>query len=97
MATQRQCELALERFEDDLSARRNVVGLGIVAEDEEGNSRGRALGVYVLKKVPLEKLSAKDRLPKTVTVSKAGTDVVVPVRVIESGAIVAEPVDSLRG
>lgn len=71
MATQKQCEIALEQFADALSRLKNVVGLGVVQADDEGNRRNCAVGVYVKKKVPIAKLSAKDLCAQIVGLSSA--------------------------
>ena len=52
MATQRQAELALDLHEDDLSRRKNVVGLGIVPVDDDKPQGKLAVAVYVKKKCP---------------------------------------------
>jgi hypothetical protein len=40
MATQSQCERALDLFEEELTRRKNVVGLGIVpAQDDDDASK----------------------------------------------------------
>ena len=71
MATQVQCEHALELFESDLSRHKNVVGLGIVPanDDQPGSSRRDfAVAVYVKKKVPADRLPAKDLVPDSLTI-----------------------------
>ncbi len=97
MATQKQCEIALEQFADALSRLKNVVGLGVVQADDEGNRRNCAVGVYVKKKVPIAKLSAKDRAPKSLDFHQHGAQGSVPVRVIEQGAVELESTDGMRG
>jgi hypothetical protein len=88
MATEAQCKRALDLFEEDLSARKNVVGLGIVPATDEAGKGGKpqmAVAVYVTKKVPENKLAAKDLVPKTLQVRTARGEVTVPTRVIEEG------------
>ena len=94
MATQAQCERALGLFEEELSRRKNVVGLGIVPADDEPRSgrRGLAVGVYVKKKLPANRLSEKDRVPETLSVPGRSGPVHVPTRVIEQGEVRLEAV-----
>jgi hypothetical protein len=93
MATTPQVKRALNHFENELANRKNVVGLGIVPEDEErGRSAKMAVGVYVTKKVDRKKLSAKDLLPKSLKISGRAGTVRIPVRVIEQGPVSLEPV-----
>jgi hypothetical protein len=92
MATTPQIKRALEQFENDLSSRKNVVGLGIVPEDEKGNGGKMAVAVYVTKKVDPKKLSPKDLLPKSLEIRGRAGAVKVPVRVIEQGKVELEPV-----
>jgi hypothetical protein len=93
MATTPQIKRALDRFETDLSNRKNVVGLGIVPEKEEGKSSGKmAVGVYVTKKVDPKKLSPKDLLPKSLKIRGRAGAVKIPIRVIEQGKVELEPV-----
>jgi hypothetical protein len=91
MASETQCKRALEIFEGDLTKRRNVVGLGIVPAEQYGERRsGRrdcAVGVYVTKKLPANRLSAKDLVPEVLRLRGKKGDVEVPTRVIESGEI----------
>jgi hypothetical protein len=90
MATQAQCERALDLFEDELSRRKNVVGLGIVPAEEESGAGGRdclAVAVYVKKKVPASRLSEKDLVPETLAVPGRNGPVHVPTRVIEQGEV----------
>lgn len=92
MATTPQCKRALDQFETQLSNRKNVVGLGIVPEAEGGNDPAKsAIAVYVTRKVPDAKLSAKDLLPKSVKIRGRAGEIEVPVRVIEQGKVELEP------
>jgi hypothetical protein len=92
MATTPQIKRALEQFENDLSSRKNVVGLGIVPEDENGKGGKMAVAVYVTKKVDPKKLSSKDLLPKSLAIRGRAGAINVPVRVIEQGKVELEPV-----
>jgi hypothetical protein len=91
MATQAQCEHALDLFEDELSRRKNVVGLGIVS-DEEAQSKGCRVAVYVKKKEPAGKLSKKDLVPETLTVPGHDGPIQIPTKVIEQGEVRLERV-----
>ena len=97
MATQSQCKRALNLFEEELSRRKNVVGLGIVpvAEDVESASGRRrlAVAVYVKKKVKANQLSEKDLVPRTLHLPGRKKPVLVPTRVIEQGKVRLEAVD----
>lgn len=86
MATTAQAKRALETFEADLAARKNVVGLGIVPVSETENSNGAmAVAVYVKRKVPLAKLKASDVVPKELLLDGRTRKVAVPTRVIDAG------------
>jgi len=92
MATESQCEKALDFFEEQLSQITNVVGLGIVPA-KEGRERGPrdcAVAVYVKKKVPANRLAAKDLVPTTLTLPGSKRDVEIPTRVIEQGEVELE-------
>lgn len=96
MATQLQAERALDLFEAELSARKNVVGLGIVpADDDEMGTgkKGLAVAVYVKKKVPASRLAQKDLVPETLSVPERTGEVQVPTRVIEQGEVRAEEME----
>lgn len=82
MAQPSQVRRALDLFGDELTGKKNVVGLGRVP-DESGE--GWCLAVYVEKKVPMEELAAADRVPKTLEVPGGGATVSVETRVIEQG------------
>ncbi len=90
MATEAQCKQALDQYEEQLGTRKNVVGLGIVPLEEENKLAGRrglAVGVYVKKKVALDRLAAKDRLPEELEVKQRSGVVKVPIKVIEQGEV----------
>ncbi len=90
MATQVQCQRALELFESELSKRRNVVGLGIVPADEDKAGIGRrdcAVAVYVKKKVPEHRLPERDMVPASLTIPGRKGPVQVQTRVIEQGEV----------
>ena len=83
MATEAHCRRALDLFEDQLSQRKNVVGLGIVpANDESPFGRGR---MAVAKKLPTNRLSKEDVVPDMLRVPTRKGIVEVPTRVIEQG------------
>jgi hypothetical protein len=93
MATQSQCERALDLFESELSRRKNVVGLGIVPIDHEKSGPGRqdcAVAVYVKKKVPAHRLSEKDLVPDSLTISGRSGPIQIRTRVIEQGKVQLE-------
>lgn len=73
---------ALDLFGDELTRKKNVVGLGRVPA-ESGD--GWCLAVYVEKKVPPEELAAADMVPKTLEVPGGGDKVSVKTKVIEQG------------
>lgn len=94
MATEAQCERALEANEGRLGLLPNVVGLGIVPEDEDDpTSRSLAVAVYVTKKIPKEELEPGERIPGTLGIpggrGHPGSRR-VPVRVIEQGEVELE-------
>jgi hypothetical protein len=90
MATRSECQRALALYEEDLSRRRNVVGLGIVpcspliqlARHDE-----LVVAVYVSRKVPAEQLNPEDMLPRVLRVRDRGETIEVPVQVIQQGPI----------
>jgi hypothetical protein len=89
-ATAKQCNQALDQYEQELGRRKNVVGLGIVPAEEDGESSGRqkmAVAVYVKKKLPEDRLAAKDVIPPTLEVRSGKRVVRVPTRVIEQGKV----------
>jgi hypothetical protein len=89
MATQPQAKRALEKFEEELSGRANVVGLGVVpASDDEGD--GMAVGVYVRKCIPSKRLPAADRIPDVLEIRGRDQTIEVPTRVIELGEVALE-------
>jgi hypothetical protein len=90
MATQIQCERAVELFESELSRCKNVVGLGVVAADEDKSRSGQrdcALAVYVKKKVPANRLLEKDLVPESLTISGRNGPIQIRTRVIEQGEV----------
>lgn len=97
MATEAQCERALEANEDRLGSLPNVVGLGIVQEDEDDpTSHGLAVAVYVTKKVPKGELKPEERVPPTLIIPsryEGDRSRQVPVRVIEQGEVELESFD----
>ncbi len=90
MATEKECEEALELYEKVLSKRRNVIGLGIVPLEEGEGEEDLAVAVYVEKKVPESKLAPGDRIPRTLEVRKKRRKRKVPTRVIEQGPVSLE-------
>jgi hypothetical protein len=93
MATERQCVIALDEYEEELAARKNVVGLGVVPLAEDDGARGAAkmaVAVYVKKKLPLDRLAEKDVVPATLKVRQGKRIVRVPTRIIEQGTVVKE-------
>jgi hypothetical protein len=96
MATQAQCERALDLFEAELSRRKNVVGLGIVPVEGDASGSGRrglAVAVYVKKKVPTGRLHEKDVVPETLLVPGRNGPIHVPTRIIEQGEVRLEAAD----
>ncbi len=93
MATKAQCERALDLFEDELSNRKHVVGLGIVPMNEKKPSGGKdlAVAVYVKKKLPPERLKSKDLVPETLALPGRRGVVHIPTKVIEQGEVRLEP------
>jgi hypothetical protein len=92
MATSAQCKRALDLFQDDLSSRKNVVGLGIQAANEN-HPRGQdmAVVVYVSKKFPRAKLRRTDIVPKELVIQGRSGTQTIPIRVIEQGVVHLEP------
>lgn len=94
MATQAQCQKALDLHEQALSNRRNVVGLGIVPVEDVTKHPGRldlAVAVYVKKKLPKSRLAVQDIVPEELEVRGKSGVVKVPTKVIEQGEVRLEP------
>lgn len=89
MATRRQAERAVDQHERALSALPNVVGLGVQPADEP-DAPGYQVAVYVARKVPQAQLGPGEAVPEAVEVSDGGTQVSVPVTVIETGEFAFE-------
>ena len=64
-----------------------MVGLGIVPKHDGVAEDGMAIGVYVSKKLPQDRLSADDRVPDSVEIPGKKNSVTVPTRVIEEGEV----------
>jgi hypothetical protein len=90
MATERQAKRALDVFANSLTQCPNVVGLGIVPRDDRGSRDGMAIGVYVSKKVPEDRLSADEIVPEHLEIQGKSGSVLVPTRVIEQGEVQLE-------
>jgi len=79
---------ALDLFGDELTRKKNVVGLGKVPSE---SGKGWCLAVYVEKKVPPEELAAADLVPKTLEFPGAAAEA-VETQVIEQGQPMLETV-----
>lgn len=91
MATQQNCEAALDEHEDRLSALPNVVGLGITSLDEANPEyQDLAVAVYVSQILPKDQLEPFELIPKTVQIMKDNALEDVPVRIIEQGIVSLE-------
>jgi hypothetical protein len=90
MATVKQAKRALDAFEEALAQRPNVVGLGIVPSREERSGDGMAIGVYVSKKLPEDRLGPDELVPDSLQIPGKKGPVRVPVRVIEQGEVQLE-------
>jgi hypothetical protein len=83
MAKASQVKAALDHFGDELSRKKNVVGLGRVPAKAPGEWE---LAVYVREKVAEGALAEDDRIPKTLELPGGGT-VQVTTQVIEQGLV----------
>ena len=84
--TKRQVKRAIHFFEDEISARANVVGIGIVQErdvDRKSRERDHLIAVYVTQKVPLDDLSEEDRVPPYFEIKVRGGMLKVRTAIIE--------------
>lgn len=86
MAKAEQVLRALDLFGDELSRKKNVVGLGRVPA-EGGDSGDWCLAVYVSKKVPEDQLAHADLVPKTLEVQDRNESHPVDTKVIEQGVV----------
>lgn len=84
MAKSSQVSRALDIFGDELTKKRNVVGLGKVPSETASGEWD--LAVYVERKVPDRELPKGDRVPKRLTVPGG----VVTTQVIEQGVVELE-------
>jgi hypothetical protein len=99
MATRAECQRALARHQDDLSQRRNVVGLGIVSCNRVlrlTRADALAVAVYVSRKIPPDQLSQEDVVPRVVLARCGGREIEVPVEVIEQGTIALDAIGKER-
>ena len=83
MATQRDAERAVDRYERELSMLPNVVGIGV--RPVEGRPSEYQVAVYVSEKVPRPELAPRDVIPEVLEAPAGDDQVSVPVTVIESG------------
>jgi hypothetical protein len=91
MASKKQCEQALDRYAEEISRLKNVVGLGIVPENEKGDRSEYALAVYVAKKLPTTALAVGELVPETVELPGRGNAThQIKTRVIEQGVVELE-------
>ena len=81
MAKSSHVDRALDVFGDELTRKKNVVGLGKVPSE---SGKGWCLAVYVEKKVPPEELAEADLVPKTLELPGAAAEA-VETQVIEQG------------
>lgn len=90
MAKASHVDRALDLFSDELTRKKNVVGVGKVpAEETAGEWR---LAVYVEKKVPEDELATADLVPKTLEFTGSGQKVEVRTKVIEQGIVSLEDI-----
>lgn len=92
MATREQCRRALDRYEEQLARRANVVGLGISPYVDESGHQCEAVTVYVTRKVPLSELAEDDRVPALLTLPGRHGVIEVPTKVVEQGPVEKEAV-----
>ena len=93
MATEKECQEALDKHENQLSSLPNVVGLGVVAEDDsvdEPSADKLAVGVYVRQKLPKEALKRKEMVPAKLEIPKGKKKIKIKTRVIEQGEVTLE-------
>lgn len=95
MATQKQCEKALDIHGEELSAHSNTMGLGIVPMAEGRSSRSNyAVAVYVRR--PHKTIKAEGGVPEALDIPGKNKSVRVPVMVIEQGEVSLEENFSLE-
>ena len=88
MASEKDCLEALNEHEELLFDKKNVVGLGITAVDEENPvDEDVAVAVYVVKKQPAEGLNDNDLIPDFLELTSGEETRQVPVRIIEQGEV----------
>jgi hypothetical protein len=95
MATRTQCLRALREYEDSLSQKANVTGLGIVTRQHSlsADRTDLAVAVYVGRKCPADELATDDIIPDMLFITDRRQRVGVPVRVIEHGPFELHEVD----
>lgn len=82
MISERECEMAIEQFENELMRKANVVGIGIVEHNE---NRQLAVGVYVSQKESLDRLKPEDIVPRCLSLNLDSETIDVHTQVIEQG------------
>jgi hypothetical protein len=94
MAKATHVDRALDLFADELTRKKNVVGVGKVPSESSVGDWN--LAVYVEKKVPEDELAAADLVPKTLEVPGRSQAVQVKTKVIEQGVVTLEDVSKLE-
>ena len=93
MATSRQCKRALELHELELSSIDTVVGLGVMPEHDGRRGAGgqdMAIAIYVSKKPRKSDDKSEKLIHKKLVIPGRQGSIEVPIRVIETGEIIAE-------
>jgi hypothetical protein len=88
MAKAEHVKKALDLYSDELTRKKNVVGVGRVPSETKAGEWD--LAVYVAEKVPDNRLAAKDMVPKTLEVPGRGQKHAVKTQVIEQGVVELE-------
>lgn len=94
MAKATHVDRALDLFSDELTRKKNVVGVGKVPS--ESTAGDWDLAVYVEKKVPEDELAAADLVPRTLEVPGRNQAVEVRTQVIEQGLVALEEISDFE-
>jgi hypothetical protein len=83
----------LDQYSEELSAYKNVVGMGVVRledENDDADAGSEAVAVYVSTKLPEKELQQKDIIPRILEISGRDNKLQIPTKVIEQGEVSLE-------
>ena len=91
MTNEKQAVAALNQYGDEIAALQNVVGIGVVRLSDDNTEDGEmAVAVYVLKKLPREKLDEAQLIPRVLELNVKQKKILIKTKVIEQGEVELE-------